>query len=148
MAEYSDEEGQSLLLATFQVRNAFYGLDTTSVQEVILVGESTRVHHAPQYVRGIINLRGKIVTVIDLGCKLNDQAIQVGEDSRIIIVSWMGEQIGLLVDGVADVVSLDPASIEATPANVGHLQTRFLEGVYPDMGRLIGILNLDAVLAE
>ena len=74
---------------------------------MIQVGDSTVVYQSPAYVRGIINLRGKIVTVVDLGIKLGLSAIKLGEDSRIIIVEWNHEQVGLLVVEVAEVINLD-----------------------------------------
>lgn len=136
------------LLATFQVGGAYYGLDTGRVQEVIMVGAHTRVHHAPEYVRGVINLRGKIVTVIDLRMKLCAVRSPITADSRILIVAWMGEQVGLLVESVEDVIPLDPERIEPKPSNVSASQERFLDSVYRvDAGeRLIGILILDELL--
>ena len=143
----TDEE-QSLLLVTFGVGGAWYGLAASQVQEVIQVADNTVVYHAPAYVRGIINLRGKIVTVLNLETKLGLSEHPIGADSRILIVHWDHEQIGLLVEVVAEVISLSDEQIEAVPLNISEGLSQFLSGVCSSENRLIGILDLDKVLAE
>ena len=139
---------QSLLLVVFGLGDAWYGLDASQVQEVILVESNTVVYHAPPYVRGIINLRGKIVTVLDMEIKLGLAPHPVGPDSRILIVAWNQEQVGLLVEVVTEVVSLKKDSIEALPLNISDGLSQFLNGVFSVEERLVGILDLDKVLAE
>ena len=142
------EEEQGLLLITFGLGGAWYGIEASQVQEVILVTDNTMVYHAPAYVRGIINLRGKIVTVLDLETKLGLPVHQVNEESRIIIIDWNHEQIGLLVEVVAEVISLTEEQIEPIPLNISEELSSYLNGVFSDENRLIGILNLEKVLAE
>jgi purine-binding chemotaxis protein CheW len=142
------EVDQGELLLTFQLGEAHYGLEAIRVQEVMLVGAITPVHHAPDYVRGIINLRGKIVTVIDLGIKLLDEEINIGEFSRILIADWMDEYVGLLVDRVGDVISPDRDLIEAQPANVAEEQGRFIQGVFRDGEQpVVAVIHLAELLA-
>ena len=141
-------EEQGILLVTFGLGGAWYGLEASDVQEVILVQGNTVVYHAPPYVRGIINLRGKIVTVLDLGIKLGMSAIDVGEEARIIIVDWEHEQVGLLVEMVAEVINLSKEQIDAVPLNISEGLSGFLNGVCSDEKRLIGILNLGKVMAD
>lgn len=145
-----EETNQDLLLVTFRLADAWYGLDTNRIQEVILVGEITTVHHAPHFVRGIANLRGKIVTVLDLNLILGLPPQDVGEDARILIVPWVDEQIGLLVECVTDVVSLNAEQIEPLPSNLRDDISQFLQGVYSEteQDRLLGILDLDIVLSQ
>ena len=143
-----EDQEQELLLVTFCLGEAWYGLDTLRIQEVILVGETTVVHHAPGYVRGIINLRGKIVTVLDLGEKLGLERGEVSPESRILIVPWAGEQVGLLVESVSEVVGLKREAIETIPLNVGTGLSQFLLGVFHSQDQLVGILDLEAVFAE
>lgn len=138
---------QEKLLATFQIGNSLFGLDTNFVQEVLLLKEKTCVYHAPEAVWGIINLRGKIVTVIDLGRKLGLPADPEGSDQRILITPWMGEQVGLLVDGVSDVLSLDPNHLEEIPPNIAENFRQYLTSIYRKEDNLVSILNLEAVLA-
>ncbi len=141
------EQDQEHLLVTFSAGDGSYGLDTTCVQEVVLVGAITQVHHAPEDVRGIINLRGKIITVIGLNEKLSEAQTQIGADSRILITSWADEFVGLLVDNIGDVLSVEPDRIEACPVNMPERQRRFTQGVYRDKNRVVAILNLDMLLA-
>ncbi|MEI8131276.1 MAG: chemotaxis protein CheW [Leptolinea sp.] len=141
----SDE--QSMLLVTFGLGGAWYGLEASQVHEVILVEGNSVVYHSPPYVRGIINLRGKIVTVLDVESKLGLSKHQVGADSRILIVAWNHEQVGLLVEVVAEVISLNKEQIEPVPLNISEKLRVFLCGVYSGEERLIGILDLEKVLA-
>ena len=143
----TDEE-QNLLLVTFGLDGAWYGLAASQVQEVIQVTDNTVVYHAPPYVRGIINLRCKIVTVLNLETKLGLSEHPIGNDSRILIVHWNHEQVGLLVEVVAEVISLSEEQIETVPLNISEGLSRFLKGVCNSENRLIGILDLDKVLAE
>jgi purine-binding chemotaxis protein CheW len=142
----SEEGGQELLLVTFVVAGAHYGLDTTHVQETVSVGKVTPVHRAPPYVHGVMNLRGKIVTVVNLGLKIGERRSLVSAASHVVIVSWFAERVGLLVDGISDVIPVDRTRIEAAPTNVGEIQGRFLEGLYRDGERLVAVLDLDEVL--
>jgi purine-binding chemotaxis protein CheW len=125
-----EDDKQDLLLVTFRLEDAWYGLDTNRIQEVILVGEITSVQHAPPYVRGIANLRGKIITILDLNLKLDLPPQKVGNETRILIVNWMNEQVGLLVECVLDVVNLSSEQIELPPSNIKNDLGRFLSGVY------------------
>jgi purine-binding chemotaxis protein CheW len=143
-----EDNKQGLLLVTFRLEDAWYGLDTNRIQEVILVGEITSVHHAPLYVRGIANLRGKIITILDLSLKLGLSPQKVDADTRILIVNWTNEQVGLLVTCVADVVNLNSEQVVLPPSNIRSDLSKFLSGVYykADEDRLLGVLDLDSVL--
>lgn len=147
MAEYNvtiDE--QQMLVSTFFLGEAAFGLDTAMVQEVVRVGDITPVHHAPGFVLGVMNLRGRIATVIDLGLKLELAGTEICEDSRIFIVDWQDEQIGLLVDRVADAVVVDRATLKRSPENVRGVQGRQFQGVCHVDDRLIALLDMAAVL--
>src|SRR2546427_11715560 len=91
-------KGQAVLLATFRVRHALCALDAAAVQEVIRLGLLTPVRHSPAEVCGIVNLRGKIVTVLDLGLRLGLPKIVPNTESRIFIMEDRNEVIGRLVD--------------------------------------------------
>lgn len=148
VARHQEEAGTSLV-ATFLLGNTLYGLDTTNVQEIVRVGSVTRVHHAPDYILGIMNLRGKIVTIIDSGQKLSLEELKVTDESRIIILEWTGEYVGLLVDTVLDVIPLETDRVVPSPASISAGQGRYLAGVYQPEGRpLVTLLNIEAVLAQ
>ncbi|MCJ8501953.1 chemotaxis protein CheW [Desulfatitalea alkaliphila] len=140
--------GGTVELATFYVGDALCGMDILKVQEINKIMEMTQVPQAPDYVMGILNLRGQIVTIIDLGKKLGLSSIDVDESSRNIIVNSENEYIGLLVSQIGDVVQADWQKVERPPANIGGLQGTFFKGVFKTEDRLIGILDADRVLAD
>jgi purine-binding chemotaxis protein CheW len=113
---------------------------------VVMVGEITPVHHAADYVAGIRNLRGRIITVIDLCVRLSLGAVENGPENRILIADWKGEPVGLLVDRVADAVALEAGNLESAPPNLHGLQMQKLRGVFRSGERLVALLDLAAVL--
>lgn len=138
---------QQMLVSTFFLGDAAFGLDTAQVQEVVRVGDITPVHHAPGFVLGVMNLRGRIATVIDLGVKLELERTEIDENSRIFIVDWQGEQIGLLVDQVSDAIAVDQADLKPPPENVRSIQGRQFRGIFHADGQLVALLDMAAVLA-
>jgi len=142
------ETAKELLIATFQVGNhdGIFGIDATLIQEVVMVGELTPVRHALDYVVGIRNLRGRIITVIDLGVRLDLGFVAIGPDSRILIVGWKGESIGLLVSRVADAIAVQENDLEAAPPNLHGVQMQKLLGVFRSGHRLAALLDLSEVL--
>ena len=147
MAETLDQSVQTKLLATFSVRDALCGLEASSVQEVIRMGALTKAPHAPPDVAGIINLRGRIVTVVDAGMKLGYGRTEPGPDSRVFIVEDHNEFLGLLVDRVGDVVEAESGAEETLPANLKPAQSRYFRGVNRVGGRVIALLNSAEMLA-
>lgn len=111
-----------------------------------MVGELTPVRDAPSYVAGIRNLRGRIITVIDLCVRLGLGCVDIGPESRILIADWKGESLGLLVDQVADAISVEAEKLEAAPPNLDGVQMQNLRGVFRSGERLAALLDLAAVL--
>ena len=146
MAETNKTTKNIIELATFYVGRALCGMDILKIQEINKLMEMTKVPQAPDYMVGILNLRGQIVTIIDLGQKLGLGNIEISNESRNIIVNAPGEHVGLLVSSISDVVMADPDKIEPAPANMNGIQGTFFTGVYKTENRLIGILNLKEVL--
>lgn len=134
-------------LATFYVGNALCGMDILKVQEINKLMQMTKVPQAPEYVIGILNLRGQIVTIIDLGKKLGLGETDLSQDPRNIIVNSEGGHVGLLVRQISDVVEADMEKKEHAPANMGGIQGEFFTGVYKTENELIGILDVDKVLS-
>ncbi|MCP3900505.1 MAG: chemotaxis protein CheW, partial [Desulfobacteraceae bacterium] len=133
-------------LATFFVGGALCGINILNIQEINKHFEITKVPQSSDYVIGILNLRGKIVTIIDLGKKLELSEIKPDKDSRNIIVNSNDEHIGLLVDAISDVVSSDETQIESPPSNLNGIKGKFFSGVLKTEDKLIGILDIDEVL--
>ena len=136
----------ALLVATFLLGEAAFGIDAQQVQEVARVCDITTVHHAPPDVVGIRNLRGRIVTAIDLRSRLGLGQVQASADNRILIVDWQGEPVGLLVDSVADTIETSPENLAPAPPNLHGVQSRKLRGVCRGGERLVALLELGPVL--
>ena len=149
MAQASEVKGNGKVvdLATFYVGEALCGMDILKIQEINKLLDMTPVPHAPEYVKGILNLRGQIVTVIDLCRKLGLPEIRINQaENRNIIVNSENEYVGLLVERISDVVRADWDEVQAPPANIGGVQGKYFEGVYKTDNSLIGILNAEEVL--
>lgn len=139
---------EELLIATFELSPAgLFGVDATLIEEVVMVDEITPVHHAADYVAGIRNLRGRIITVIDLGVRLGLKAIQRDSESRILITDYNGEPVGLLVDRVADAIAVETSELEPIPANMTGAQCAQFRGVFRQGERLVALLHLAPVLS-
>lgn len=134
------------LVATFVLGQSLFGVKAAQVQEVVRVGDLTPVHHAPAYVVGIRNLRGRIVTVIDLAVRLSLGTVAAAADNRILIVESQNEPIGLLVDAVADTELVTDGDVLPPPPNINGVQSQNLSGVCRQGERLVALLDLDAVL--
>lgn len=134
-------------LATFYVGDALCGMDILKVQEINKLMQMTKVPQAPEYVLGILNLRGQIVTILDLGKKLGLGVTDISQDPRNIIVNSAGGHVGLLVRKISDVVTADMDKKELAPANMRGIQGEYFTGVYKTADNLIGILNVDKVLS-
>lgn len=135
-------------LATFYIGEALCGMDILMVQEINKHLKMTKVPQAQEYVTGILNLRGEIVTVIDIGIKLGLSSTRISEKTRNIIVNSKDEHVGLLVDSIADVVQAESDKVEPAPANIGGVKGKYFEGVFKTEKSLIGILNVEEVLRE
>ena len=148
LAAQNEIHSDTLELASFFVGEALCGMDILKVQEINKLIEMTRVPQAPEYVLGILNLRGEIVTIIDLGKKLGLKSTEISDKTRNIIVNSKGEHIGLMVEKISDVVQAKFEKIEAPPANIGGVQGKYFTGVLKTKDRLIGILDVGKVLEE
>lgn len=149
MTHASEPKGddKTVSLATFYAGGARFGMDILKIQEINRLRDMTPVPRAPDFVSGIVNLRGQIVTVIDLCRKLGLPEIRMKQDeNRHIIVNSERESVGLLVDRICEVVRADRDKVQAPPATLGGVRGKYFEGVYQTDHSLIGILNAEAVL--
>jgi len=135
-------------LTTFYVGDGLCGMDILNVQEINKHMEITKVPQAPECVMGILNLRGQIVTIVDLCKRLGLPSTENNGDGRNIIVNSEGEHIGLHVQRISDVVQADWETVEPPPANIGGVQGKYFEGVFKTAKSLIGILNVAEVLTD
>ena len=127
-------------VVVFRLCEEEYGIDIGAVREIITVPGITRVPHAPEYVRGIINLRGGVIPVIDLAQRLGLTAERQGE--RIIVVEREGVQLGLLVDTVSEVTQIAEDSVEGPAGVLDGQRDGFVEGVAKLGERLVLLLDV------
>jgi len=135
-------------LVTFRLGERLLGLPIEIVREILRVADITPVPDAPAGVRGVINLRGDVVTIVDLRIVLGLSPAVVGPYTRLVVTHSGDEVIGLLVDRVADVVTISPEEREPLPANLKADESRFFSGVFRVEDDLLVSLDLTAVLAE
>jgi len=129
---------------TFQIGDHLLGIDILRVREINRVLDITPVQHAQPYMRGLINLRGQIVTIFDLGVRLGLGPRKLTERSHNIILK--PDTVGLLADSIGDVVETREEDIEPPPANAGEIEGKFIEGVLKLETDLLVILSAGKLL--
>lgn len=133
---------------TFKLDNETYGINVMQVQEVLRVSEIASVPGAPDFVMGIINLRGNVVTVIDTRKRFGLQPKDFDDFTRIVIIETETQVVGILVDSVAEVTEIDAAQIETAP-NVGTEESsRYILGVTSRDSELLILVDLNKFLSE
>jgi purine-binding chemotaxis protein CheW len=133
-------------LVTFFLEREEYGVDVRLVQEIIRVTEITAVPRAPEAIRGVINLRGRIIPVVDLKRRLGLGETGAGPKTRIVVVRVRERLMGLLVDGASQVLRVPVSVIEAAPEEVVEIDANAIRGVAKLPGRLIILMDLNKVL--
>jgi purine-binding chemotaxis protein CheW len=129
---------------TFRIDENLAGIDILNVREINRMLDITEVQHSPGYVRGLVNLRGKTVTVFDLGVRLGLAPRKITSDSQNIILKQ--DAVGLLVDSIGDVVETVDDQIEVPPANIGGIEGGFIQGVLKLTNELLIILSSEKIL--
>jgi len=130
----------------FRIGRETYGLPISMVREIVRVPEITSVPDAPDYIEGVINLRGRIIPVVDLRKRFGDKTGESNKKNRIVVVEMNGRAIGLIVNSASEVLRIPPSDIEA-PHNVfpeGELD--YVTGVGKLKGRLVIMLDLNRML--
>lgn len=129
-------------LVTFSLANEVYGVEINRVQEIIRTTEITAVPGAPPHIRGVINLRGKIVAVTDLRRRFGLPERQVTDAVRIIVVELGSKWLGMLVDSVSQVIKVSSLLVEEIPEEVANVHDQYVKGIAKLEERLIIILDL------
>ncbi len=142
-------EGQYL---TFRLAEEVYALDITKVREVLEFDKVTKVPKTPDFLTGVINLRGKVVPVVDLRLKFGMSKTEKTVDTCVIITEIKIDneftQIGAMADSVWEVIDLDPGQIEPAPKIGTQLDTRFIDGMGKHNDHFIIILNINSVFSK
>jgi purine-binding chemotaxis protein CheW len=141
-------EGDLNQLISFEVGNEEYGLDILRVKEVIRIREITRLPKAPSFVKGIINLRGDVIPIIDLRDKFGLEHQEYTAMTRVIVVDTDEKLVGMVVDAANQVVRILADQIEPPPPIVGGLSAEFIRGVGKLDERLVILLNIDRILTQ
>jgi len=135
-------------LVTFRLADETYGINVMHVQEVLRITEIAPVPGAPNYVLGIINLRGNVVTVIDTRSRFGLPGVETDDSSRIVIIEADKQVVGILVDSVAEVVELNQSEIDSAP-NVGNEESsRYIQGVANREDNLLIVVDLNKLLTD
>jgi purine-binding chemotaxis protein CheW len=122
------------------------GIDIKQIQEINRHVQTAPVPHAPEVIRGVINLRGDVVTVLDLRTSLGLPDTEISGETRCVIVEWAGEKTGLLVDRIADVVTVDPGEMEPAPVNVAGIDAKYFLGVCKMERELLIALDVEQIM--
>lgn len=137
---------ENLQVVAFKLRNEEYGVSILNVQEIRNLTDITRVPFAQNFIKGVINLRGSVLPVIDLKQRLGLEETPYTDDTRIVTVTIDDLHVGMLVDAVTEVLTLTAKPIDAKKAVNGKELTKFLSGIGNIDGRLIIMLNLEEII--
>jgi len=138
---------QELHIVGFQVGRETYGVPITSLHEIVRVPEITAVPDAPDYLEGVINLRGKIVSVMDLRKRFGDANATIGKQNRILVVEHQGRLAGLIVDSASEVLKVPVEDVDAPPAVFQEGGLNCVTGLGKVKGRLVVLLDMSKLLA-
>jgi len=133
---------------TLRLGQEEYAIDILRVQEIRSYEEPTRMVNAPPFIKGVVNLRGVIVPIVDLRMKLDLDKVEYNEFTVVIILNVRGTVIGVVVDSVSDVVTLSADAIKPAPQFETTLDTRFITGLANVDDRMLIIMNMEAMMSN
>ena len=144
MSERNDEALRELI--TFRVGEQEYGVDITDVREIRGWTPATPLPRTPGYVRGVINLRGTVLPIVDMAARMG-MPLTEPTVRHVIVVVWVhGQLVGLLVDAVCDILPVRPEELQATPDLVGDDAHAFVEALLSTEDRMVGLVRLAALM--
>jgi len=135
-------------LVCFRIGKETYGVDISMVREIVRVQEITKVPGTPEFMLGVVNLRGRILSVVDLGHRLGLAPSTVTGTSRILVTHLESLSVGFLVDAATEVTKISAELVEPAPSFTGSIDVEYVEGVAKAKDALIIILNLTKVLTS
>ncbi|MCH7733696.1 MAG: chemotaxis protein CheW [Chloroflexi bacterium] len=145
MADTTGSTEQQLVV--FDLNNEAYGVDIESVREIIRLQEITRVPRTPDFVEGVINLRGKVIPVVELRKRFGLPVQDRNSENRIVNVDIGGQEIGMVVDAVTEVLRISSDAVEPPSSVITTADSGYLKGIAKLDDRLIIMLDLDQVLS-
>ena len=139
-------EAGSRQVVGFRLHQEEYGIEITKIQEIILMGEITRIPQVPDYIEGLINLRGSVIPIIDLRKRFKLQATPYTDETRIVVVNVLDKTIGAIVDAVTQVIRISHEQIDPAPPTVASLGREHICGLAKLQDRLLILLDIDKLL--
>lgn len=148
--ERKEEKKQASVqqFVTFLLAEEEYGVDIMKVQEIIGYQGFTKIPNLPTFIKGVLNLRGTVVPVIDLRTKFYLDEKEYNKFTVIIVLVILGRIMGMIVDAISDVVSLNEDEIEPTPDFGTRVQTKFIKGMGKKGEKFVILLDIDKVMTE
>ena len=140
--------GDERQLVVFQLGAELYGCEISRVHEIIRLQSVTKVPRAPAFVEGVINLRGKVIPVVDLRRRFGLPTADHTRASRIVVVEIGDQVVGIVVDGVSEVLRVNSAIVEPPSPVVAGIDSEYLHGIAKLADRLVILLDLDRILAR
>jgi len=132
---------------TFALGSESYGIEILKVQEIRGYEAVTAIPNAPAFLKGVINLRGTIVPIVDLRIKLNFAKVEYDRFTVVIIINVAGRVLGTVVDGVSDVMTLEPGQIRPAPDFAGQFDTAYLLGLATVEGRTLILVDIEKLMS-
>ena len=149
MANEKDKrDGDIYQLVTFSIGSEEFGVDILKVMEIIRTMEITKVPKSPDFVEGVINLRGTVIPIIDLRRRFGLEPKKGDTDTRIIVIEINSMTVGFVVDSVSEVLRIPASTVEPAPAVVSGLDSDYISGVGKLQDRLLILLDLDKLLSS
>lgn len=141
------QDDELLQLVTFRIGEEEFGVNILKVQEIISTMEITKVPRSPEFVEGVINLRGKVIPIIDLRRRFGLSPKPGDKDTRIIVIEINGVIVGFVVDAVSEVLRIPAGTVEPPPPVVAGVDSDYVSGVGQLKDRLLIMLDLDRLLS-
>jgi len=142
------QDDELMQLVTFSIGEEEFGVDILKVQEIIRTMEITKVPKAPVFVEGVINLRGKVIPIIDLRRRFGLSSKEHDKHTRIIVIEINNMIVGFVVDSVSEVLRIPAGTVEPPPAVVAGMESEYISGVGKLQDRLLILLDLDRLLSN
>ena len=143
---HESDDSSLIQLVTFKIGDEEFGVDILKVQEIIRMMPITKVPNAPPFVEGVLNLRGKVIPVIDMRKRFGLRAAERDSQTRIKVMDLQGQVVGFVVDAVSQVLRIKESTVEPPPAVVAGIGAEYMKGVGKLEDRLLILLDLDKLL--
>lgn len=147
-AEHQHGDNSLIQLVTFKISEEEFGVDILKVQEIIRMMPITKVPNSPYFVEGVINLRGKVIPVIDMRKRFGMREAEHDSQTRIKVMDLQGQVVGFVVDAVSEVLRIKESTVEPPPPVVAGIGSEYMRGVGKLEDRLLILLDLDKLLSE